>query len=138
MLFQNDAFRENKERLNELYELDVVELKAPESIREYYCSRSLPKAGSADFLTMQKHLKVEPFQHFLRSYKPDFWFTDIRQSDNAKRAEIEKFSMYLTSLIKVSPFAHTAINKYELYEKDSNFTDICKPAKHLECGLHNH
>ena len=138
MHLQNDAFRENKDRLNKLYGLDVLVLKAPEAIRTLYNSRPLPQSGTKAFDTMQQHLKVEPFQYFLRGYKPDFWFTDIRQSDNPQRAKIDIFSTYMQSLIKVSPFAHTAINKYELYEKNSNFTDICKPTKYLECGLHNH
>ena len=89
-----------------------------------------------------QEVKLEPFARALREQAPQVWFTALRASDSAVRAQMEPVSINPDGLIKVAPLLHWSskdLYQYcEIHGLPNNF-DYEEPTKdeeQRECGLH--
>ncbi|MGL4318898.1 MAG: phosphoadenosine phosphosulfate reductase family protein [Pseudomonas sp.] len=90
-------------------------------------------------------VKLEPFARALREAAPQVWFTALRATDTAVRAQMDPVSINPDGLIKVAPLLHWSSK--ELYEylvkhglpNNFDYFDPTKGEDNRECGLHlNH
>ncbi|MDT0555797.1 phosphoadenosine phosphosulfate reductase family protein [Patiriisocius hiemis] len=87
-------------------------------------------------------VKLEPFKRALEKYKPDIWFTNIRQKQTEHRSTLDILSFSETGILKVSPFFYFSDQELEAYCKkhnlpiEGNYFDPVKAMSHRECGIH--
>jgi phosphoadenosine phosphosulfate reductase len=87
-------------------------------------------------------VKLEPFARALRETAPRVWFTALRASDTAVRAQMDPVSINPDGLIKVAPLLHwSSKDLYEYCEKHAlpnnfDYVDPTKGEDNRECGLH--
>jgi phosphoadenosine phosphosulfate reductase len=104
--------------------------------------------GAAPALDDPRHaaftaeVKLEPFARALRESAPSVWFTALRATDTAVRAQMEPVSVNPDGLIKVAPLLHWSSKDLydycEIHGLPNNF-DYLDPTKgedNRECGLH--
>lgn len=89
-----------------------------------------------------EEVKLEPFARALRETAPQVWFTALRATDSAVRAQMQPVGINPDGLIKVAPLLHWGsrdLYQYcELHGLPNNF-DYADPTKgeaQRECGLH--
>ena len=89
-----------------------------------------------------EEVKLEPFARALREMAPRVWFTALRASDSAVRAQMQPVSVNPDGLIKVAPLLHwTAKDLYQYCEahglpNNFDYVDPTKGEAQRECGLH--
>lgn len=89
-----------------------------------------------------KEVKLEPFERALRETSPGVWFTALRASDTATRAQMQPVSINQDGLIKVAPVLHWSSKDMHEYlvkhDLPNNFDyfDPTKGEETRECGLH--
>ncbi|MEB3791669.1 phosphoadenosine phosphosulfate reductase family protein [Acinetobacter sp. IK40] len=90
-------------------------------------------------------VKLEPFERAIRETAPKVWFTALRATDTAVRAEMNPVSINPDGLIKVAPLLKwTSKDLWEYMQKhnlpdNEDYFDPTKGEEHRECGLHlNH
>lgn len=89
-----------------------------------------------------KEVKLEPFERALRETNPGVWFTALRASDTATRAQMQPVSINQDGLIKVAPVLHWSSKDMHDYlvkhDLPNNFDyfDPTKGEETRECGLH--
>jgi len=89
-----------------------------------------------------EEVKLEPFARALRETAPKVWFTALRATDSAVRAQMDPVSINPDGLIKVAPLLHWSskdLYQYcELHGLPNNFdyVDPTKGEEQRECGLH--
>ncbi|MBS0509297.1 MAG: phosphoadenosine phosphosulfate reductase family protein [Proteobacteria bacterium] len=89
-----------------------------------------------------QEVKLEPFARALRETAPKVWFTALRATDSAVRAQMDPVSINPDGLIKVAPLLHWSsrdLYQYcELHGLPNNFdyVDPTKGEEQRECGLH--
>ncbi|RMX08057.1 phosphoadenylylsulfate reductase [Corticibacter populi] len=89
-----------------------------------------------------EEVKLEPFNRALRETAPEVWFTALRASDTALRAQMEPVSLNPDGILKVAPLLHWSskqMNDYlKAHDLPNNFDyfDPTKGEEHRECGLH--
>ena len=89
-----------------------------------------------------EEVKLEPFARALRETAPKVWFTALRATDTAVRAQMDPVSVNPDGLIKVAPLLHwTSKELYhycEIHGLPNNFdyVDPTKGEENRECGLH--
>ena len=87
-------------------------------------------------------VKLEPFTRALRETAPKVWFTALRATDTAVRAQMDPVSINPDGLIKVAPLLHwSSKDLYEYCEKrglpnNFDYVDPTKGEDNRECGLH--
>ncbi|MFT3780305.1 MAG: phosphoadenosine phosphosulfate reductase family protein [Ottowia sp.] len=87
-------------------------------------------------------VKLEPFTRALRETAPKVWFTALRATDSAVRAQMEPVSINPDGLVKVAPLLHwSSKDLYEYCEKHGlpnnfDYVDPTKGEEQRECGLH--
>ena len=87
-------------------------------------------------------VKLEPFERALRETAPKVWFTALRATDTAVRAEMDAVSINPDGLIKVAPLLKwTSKDLWEYMQKhnlpdNEDYFDPTKGEEHRECGLH--
>ncbi len=87
-------------------------------------------------------LKLEPFARALRETAPQVWFTALRATDSAVRAQMDPVSLNPDGLIKVAPLLHwSSKDLYEYGEahglpNNFDYADPTKGEDQRECGLH--
>ncbi|WP_038342816.1 phosphoadenosine phosphosulfate reductase family protein [Acinetobacter sp. A47] len=87
-------------------------------------------------------VKLEPFERALRETAPKVWFTALRATDTAVRAEMDPVSINPDGLIKVAPLLKwTSKDLWEYMQKhnlpdNEDYFDPTKGEEHRECGLH--
>ena len=87
-------------------------------------------------------VKLEPFARALRETAPKIWFTALRATDTAVRAQMNPVSVNPDGLIKVAPLLHWSskdLYQYcEIHGLPNNFdyVDPTKGEDNRECGLH--
>ena len=87
-------------------------------------------------------VKLEPFARALRETAPQVWFTALRATDTAVRAQMDPVSTTPDGLIKVAPLLHWSSK--DLYEycqahglpNNFDYVDPTKGGDNRECGLH--
>ena len=105
-------------------------------------------AGSTPALDDPRHpafteeVKLEPFARALRETAPKVWFTALRATDTAVRAQMEPVSVNPDGLIKVAPLLHwSSRDLYQYCEthglpNNFDYVDPTKGEDNRECGLH--
>ena len=89
-----------------------------------------------------QEVKLEPFARALRETAPRVWFTALRASDSAVRAQMEPVSINPDGLIKVAPLLHwSSKDLYDYCEQHGlpnnfDYVDPTKGEEQRECGLH--
>lgn len=87
-------------------------------------------------------VKLEPFARALHETAPKVWFTALRATDTAVRAQMQPVSINPDGLIKVAPLLHWSSK--DLYEycgkhglpNNFDYVDPTKGEDNRECGLH--
>ena len=93
-------------------------------------------------LNLTTYLKLEPFERALSELAPQVWFTALRATDTAVRAEMDAISINSDGLIKVAPLLKwTSKDLWEYMQKhnlpdNEDYFDPTKGEEHRECGLH--
>ena len=89
-----------------------------------------------------EEVKLEPFTRALRETAPKVWFTALRATDTAVRAQMEPVSVNPDGLIKVAPLLHwSSKDLYQYCEthglpNNFDYVDPTKGEDNRECGLH--
>ena len=89
-----------------------------------------------------EEVKLEPFTRALREMAPKVWFTALRATDTAVRAQMEPVSLNPDGLIKVAPLLHWSSKELHDYCKahdlpnNFDYVDPTKGEDNRECGLH--
>lgn len=89
-----------------------------------------------------EEVKLEPFTRALREAAPEVWFTALRASDTAVRAQMDPVSVNPDGLIKVAPLLHWSSKELYQYLVQHNlpnnfdYFDPTKGEDNRECGLH--
>jgi len=89
-----------------------------------------------------KEVKLEPFARALRETAPKVWFTALRATDTAVRAQMEPVSVNPDGLIKVAPLLHWSSKDLHQYGEQHglpnnfDYLDPTKGEDNRECGLH--
>jgi phosphoadenosine phosphosulfate reductase len=100
---------------------------------------ALDEPGHAAFT---EEVKLEPFARALRETAPDVWFTALRATDTAVRAQMEPVSINPDGLVKVAPLLHWTSRDLHGYcqahglPNNFDYVDPTKGKDHRECGLH--
>lgn len=89
-----------------------------------------------------EEVKLEPFARALRETAPQVWFTALRATDTAVRAQMEPVSINPDGLIKVAPLLHWSSRELHAYcqahglPNNFDYFDPTKGEDNRECGLH--
>ena len=89
-----------------------------------------------------EEVKLEPFARALRETAPKVWFTALRATDTAVRAQMDPVSINPDGLIKVAPLLHWSSKELYQYCETHNlpnnfdYVDPTKGDDNRECGLH--
>ena len=89
-----------------------------------------------------QEVKLEPFGRALREMAPKVWFTALRATDTAVRAQMDPVSINSDGLIKVAPLLHWSSKDLHGYcethglPNNFDYVDPTKGEDNRECGLH--
>lgn len=89
-----------------------------------------------------QEVKLEPFARALGEMAPQVWFTALRASDSAVRAQMQPVSRNPDGLIKVAPLLHWSSRQLHEYcvahglPNNFDYLDPTKGQEQRECGLH--
>ena len=89
-----------------------------------------------------EEVKLEPFARALRETAPRVWFTALRATDTAVRAQMDPVSINPDGLIKVAPLLHWSSKDLHEYcvkhglPNNFDYVDPTKGEDNRECGLH--
>jgi len=89
-----------------------------------------------------EEVKLEPFARALRETAPQVWFTALRATDTAVRAQMDAVSINPDGLIKVAPLLHWTSKDLHGYcqanglPNNFDYVDPTKGEDNRECGLH--
>ena len=101
-----------------------------------------PAIGAPGHAAFTQEVKLEPFARALRETAPQVWFTALRASDSAVRAQMQPVSINPDGLIKVAPLLHWSSKDLHEYCKahglpnNFDYVDPTKGEEQRECGLH--
>ncbi|WP_313303374.1 phosphoadenosine phosphosulfate reductase family protein [Diaphorobacter sp.] len=103
---------------------------------------AVPALDDPRHAAFTEEVKLEPFARALRETAPEVWFTALRATDTAVRAQMEPVSINPDGLIKVAPLLHWSSK--QLYEylvehglpNNFDYVDPTKGEDNRECGLH--
>jgi phosphoadenosine phosphosulfate reductase len=102
----------------------------------------LPALDDPRHAAFTEEVKLEPFARALRETAPKVWFTALRATDSAVRAQMDPVSINPDGLIKVAPLLHwTSKDLYQYCEahglpNNFDYVDPTKGEDQRECGLH--
>ena len=89
-----------------------------------------------------EEVKLEPFARALRETAPKVWFTALRATDTAVRAQMDPVSINPDGLIKVAPLLHWSSKDLHEYcvkhglPNNFDYVDPTKGEDNRECGVH--
>ena len=89
-----------------------------------------------------EEVKLEPFARALRETAPQVWFTALRATDTAVRAQMDAVTINPDGLIKVAPLLHWTSKDLHGYcqanglPNNFDYVDPTKGEDNRECGLH--
>ncbi len=102
----------------------------------------VPALDDARHAAFTEEVKLEPFARALRETAPQLWFTALRATDTAVRAQMEPVSINPDGLIKVAPLLHWSSKDLHAYcqahglPNNFDYVDPTKGDDNRECGLH--
>lgn len=103
---------------------------------------STPALDDPRHQAFTEEVKLEPFTRALREMAPKVWFTALRATDTAVRAQMDPVSLNPDGLIKVAPLLHWSSKELHEYCKthdlpnNFDYVDPTKGEDNRECGLH--
>jgi phosphoadenosine phosphosulfate reductase len=103
---------------------------------------AMPSLDDPRHEAFTKEVKLEPFARALREMSPQVWFTALRATDTAVRAQMEPVSINPDGLIKVAPLLHWTSRDLHAYcqahglPNNFDYFDPTKAEDNRECGLH--
>ena len=103
---------------------------------------AVPALDDPRHAAFTEEVKLEPFTRALRETAPGVWFTALRATDTAVRAQMEPVSLNPDGLIKVAPLLHwSSKDLYHYCEANGlpnnfDYADPTKGEDNRECGLH--
>ena len=89
-----------------------------------------------------EEVKLEPFARALFETAPKVWFTALRATDTAVRAQMDPVSINPDGLLKVAPLLHWSSKELYAYcethglPNNFDYVDPTKGDDNRECGLH--
>ena len=101
-----------------------------------------PAIDAPGHAAFTQEVKLEPFARALRETAPQVWFTALRASDSAVRAQMQPVSINPDGLIKVAPLLHWTSKGLHEYcrqhglPNNFDYVDPTKGEEQRECGLH--
>ena len=102
----------------------------------------IPEVDTPEHDTFTREVKLAPFTRAMGEFKPDVWFTAIRQEQTAFRQNLDILTETQDGLLRVAPlFYWTELDLEEyLVENDlpieEDYFDPTKVIGNRECGLH--
>lgn len=102
----------------------------------------VPALDDPRHVAFTEEVKLEPFTRALRETAPKVWFTALRATDSAVRAQMDPVSINPDGLIKVAPLLHwSSKDLYQYCEahglpNNFDYVDPTKGEEQRECGLH--
>jgi phosphoadenosine phosphosulfate reductase len=103
---------------------------------------AMPALDDPRHAAFTEEVKLEPFARALRETAPQVWFTALRATDTAVRAQMEPVSINPDGLIKVAPLLHWTSRDLHAYcqahglPNNFDYFDPTKGDGNRECGLH--
>ena len=103
---------------------------------------AMPALDDPRHAAFTEEVKLEPFTRALRETAPQVWFTALRATDTAVRAQMEPVSINPDGLIKVAPLLHWSSRDLHAYcqahglPNNFDYFDPTKGDDNRECGLH--
>ena len=103
---------------------------------------TVPALDDPRHAAFTEEVKLEPFTRALREMQPEVWFTALRATDTAQRAQMDPVSINPDGLIKVAPLLHWHAKDLWMYMQkhglpdNEDYFDPTKAEEHRECGLH--
>ena len=103
---------------------------------------AMPALDDPRHAAFTEEVKLEPFARALRETAPQVWFTAVRASDTAVRAQMDPVSINPDGLIKVAPVLHWSSKQMHEYlvqhglPNNFDYVDPTKGEDNRECGLH--
>ncbi|XID75654.1 phosphoadenosine phosphosulfate reductase family protein [Alkanindiges sp. WGS2144] len=102
----------------------------------------VPELDDPRHAAFTEEVKLEPFARALREISPQVWFTALRATDTAERAQMQPVSINQDGLIKVAPLLYWSskemydyISQHHLPD-NADYFDPTKGEEKRECGLH--
>ncbi|MDP1534838.1 MAG: phosphoadenosine phosphosulfate reductase family protein [Rubrivivax sp.] len=101
-----------------------------------------PALDDPRHVAFTEEVKLEPFARALREMAPQVWFTALRATDTAVRAQMDPVSVNPAGLLKVAPLLHwSSKDLYQYCEthglpNNFDYVDPTKGEDNRECGLH--
>ncbi|MFB2538704.1 MULTISPECIES: phosphoadenosine phosphosulfate reductase family protein [unclassified Acinetobacter] len=103
---------------------------------------AVPSLDDPRHAAFTEEVKLEPFNRAIQEIQPEVWFTALRATDTAQRAQMQPVSINPDGLIKVAPLLHwhakdlwQYLQQHGLPDNEDYF-DPTKAEDHRECGLH--
>lgn len=102
----------------------------------------VPALDDPNHAAFTEEVKLEPFARALREMAPRVWFTALRATDTAVRAQMDPVSVNPDGLIKVAPLLHWTARDLHGYceahglPNNFDYADPTKGEENRECGLH--
>jgi phosphoadenosine phosphosulfate reductase len=103
---------------------------------------AMPALDDPRHAAFTEEVKLEPFARALRETAPQVWFTALRSTDTAVRAQMEPVSINPDGLVKVAPLLHWSSRELYAYcqahglPNNFDYFDPTKGEDNRECGLH--
>jgi phosphoadenosine phosphosulfate reductase len=139
--FNTESTINFSQKMKEKYQLNLIEVNPKISLSEFKKKyNTFPEYGSKESEELCKIIKLEPFKNFLSEFKPDFWFTGIRNDETNYRSNLGTSSIFATSILRIAPFitySDVAMRRF-MFQNDLeimlDYYDPCRP-ENKECGI---
>jgi len=102
----------------------------------------IPDISDPKHKLFTEQVKLEPFKRAMGDFKPDVWFTNLRQGQTALRDSLDILSVGSDGVLKVSPFYYYDDTELDVYLEQHNlpnefkYFDPTKVLDNRECGIH--
>ncbi len=120
-----------------------IKLYVPQQTTAYRnATMGIPTIDDPSHATFTEQVKLEPFKRAMAEWKPDIWFTNLRQGQTALRDSLDILSVSKDGVLKVSPFYYWTDAQLDAYLKEHqlpnehNYFDPTKVLENRECGIH--
>ncbi len=141
--YNTDATYQFADEVTKLLNLDLhIYLPRRSRAHREAVQGATPALDDPRHVAFTQEVKLEPFTRALLETAPTVWFTAVRATDTAVRAQMEPVSVNSDGLIKVAPLLHWSskdLYQYcEIHGLPNNFdyVDPTKGEDNRECGLH--
>lgn len=139
--FNTESTIHFSQEMKKKYSLNLVEVNPEISLEEFKKKYdTFPEYGTKENEELCQIIKVDPFRKFLSEFKPDFWFTGIRNNETSYRSNLGVSSIFASSILRIAPFisySDAAMRRF-MFQNDLqimlDYYDPCRP-ENKECGI---